>query len=406
MHRGRPQIVILSHQSLKSIPQRRLRRRLGTPVPQAPGAAKRRSTFDKARTSEGIPGDESQNGVPDLPDVALLQEVSKGRQASEHLAREREALRVAKWDRMLEVCRSASTNSLYYAFLPSLVKSGKLRRRIFKGVPDRWRAAVWSAMLLQQDEGKQYDITSYELQYRELQQRASSHDVQIDLDVPRTISGHVLFHTRYGQGQRSLFHVLHAFSLLCSDCAYCQGMGPIVATLLVYYSPERAYGFMVELHNSTGHGLHQTFSPGFPGLLENFYAQRKLCALLCPEVLAALEGKDIVASAYATKWYITLFTNVLPFSTQLRLWDVYFFGGSDALVVAAVAILWSLRALLVRSSFEGCMHLLTREFLPVDDDALLNWIYLVVERDDIRKCLAHARAEYAALVQAGTPPIL
>lgn len=28
----------------------------------------------------------------------------------------------------------------------------------------------------------------------------STFDVQIDLDVPRTISGHVMFHTRYGQG--------------------------------------------------------------------------------------------------------------------------------------------------------------------------------------------------------------
>lgn len=29
---------------------------------------------------------------------------------------------------------------------------------------------------------------------------SSSYDVQIDLDVPRTISGHILFHTRYGHG--------------------------------------------------------------------------------------------------------------------------------------------------------------------------------------------------------------
>ena len=29
---------------------------------------------------------------------------------------------------------------------------------------------------------------------------ASKYDVQIDLDVPHTISGHILFCTRYGQG--------------------------------------------------------------------------------------------------------------------------------------------------------------------------------------------------------------
>lgn len=66
----------------------------------------------------------------------------------------------------------------------------------------------------------------------------STFDVQIDLDVPRTISGHTMFVTRYGTGQRNLWHVLHAFSQLCPTCGYVQGMGPIVATLLCYYDPE------------------------------------------------------------------------------------------------------------------------------------------------------------------------
>jgi hypothetical protein len=64
------------------------------------------------------------------------------------------------------------------------------------------------------------------------------HDVQIDLDVPRTISGHLYFHTRYGLGQRSLFNVLHAFALHCPECGYCQGMGSLAATFLCYLPPE------------------------------------------------------------------------------------------------------------------------------------------------------------------------
>jgi hypothetical protein len=38
--------------------------------------------------------------------------------------------------------------------------------------------------------------------------------------------------------QRSLFHVLHAFSMVCDECGYCQGMGPIAATLLCYFDPQ------------------------------------------------------------------------------------------------------------------------------------------------------------------------
>lgn len=131
----------------------------------------------------------------------------------------------------------------------------------------------------------------------------STHDVQIDLDVPRTISGHTLFVTRYGAGQRSLFHVLHCFSLLCETCGYCQGMGPIAATLLCYFDPEvslthpfyrikceagtrahqqRVYSLMVRLHDV--YGMHSIFAPGFPGLLEAFYVQERLMEYLMPDV--------------------------------------------------------------------------------------------------------------------------
>ena len=43
-------------------------------------------------------------------------------------------------------------------------------------------------------------IESLAQQYREALDKPSTYDVQIDLDVPRTISGHIMFKTRYGAG--------------------------------------------------------------------------------------------------------------------------------------------------------------------------------------------------------------
>jgi hypothetical protein len=43
--------------------------------------------------------------------------------------------------------------------------------------------------------------------YKQALDKPSTYDVQIDLDVPRTISGHVMFRTRYGQGC-VLFHTV------------------------------------------------------------------------------------------------------------------------------------------------------------------------------------------------------
>ena len=51
----------------------------------------------------------------------------------------------------------------------------------------------------------------------------------------------------------------------------------------------------------------------------------------------------ISTTAYAVKWYITLFANTVSFQTQLRLWDVYFLEGPDVMVLMAVAILWGFR---------------------------------------------------------------
>jgi hypothetical protein len=66
--------------------------------------------------------------------------------------------------------------------------------------------------------------------YHENLEKPSSYDIQIDLDAPRTISGHIMFCTRYGLGCVSVptlipalseilplgnvpfFHVLHSFS--------------------------------------------------------------------------------------------------------------------------------------------------------------------------------------------------
>ena len=141
--------------------------------------------------------------------------------------------------------------------------------------------------------------------------------------------------------QRSLFHVLHSLSLRCETCGYCQGMGPIAATFLCYFEPERAYASLVLLHDS--YAMHSIFSPGFPGLLEAIYVQERITEQLLPVVYGAFKKHMISTTSYATKWYITLFANSVPFQTQLRLWDAFLLEGHDLFVIVAVAIVWAYR---------------------------------------------------------------
>jgi len=245
-------------------------------------------------------------------------------------------------------------------------KEGKLRERTYKGIPDRWRRAAWDLLMSRHSGITPRGYEALATEYRDTLDKPSTYDIQIDLDVPRTISGHIMFRTRYGAGlvflcwffrlyltfhlcsQRSLFHVLHAFSLKCSTCGYVQGMGPIAATLLCYFEPERVYASLVILHGA--YKLHDVFNPGFPGMLEAIYVQERIMESMMPAVYAAFKKHMISTTSYATKWYITLFANSVPFQTQLRLWDAFLLEGYDLFIAVAIAIVWVYRGKSLRLS--------------------------------------------------------
>lgn len=93
----------------------------------------------------------------------------------------------------------------------------------------------------------------------------SADDVQIDLDVPRTISDHIMFRRRYEGGQRLLFRVLHCLGLYFPEVGYVQGMASLAATLLCYYDEETTFIMLVRLWELRG--LEKLFRNGFGGLM-------------------------------------------------------------------------------------------------------------------------------------------
>lgn len=333
------------------------------------------------------------NAVPPLPSITSIPRPSHD---------PRENHRIGKWERMLIPASSVpGSRGEGWKWDPRKVK--KRTERIFKGIPDRWRSAAWGSLVEERSlgRGKKVSVAELASRYRDLLDQPSEHDVQIDLDVPRTISGHVLFHTRYGQGQRSLFHVLHAFSLLCPSCGYVQGMGPIAATLLNYFDPERTYAILVRLHDE--YEMHTIFQPGFPGLLESIYVQERLVERTMPGVYQALSKNMISSTSFVTKWYITLFANTIPYQTQLRLWDAFLLEGRDVLVVAAVAILWVVKDQLsaAQANFETILSLLSSTFVVEDEDQMMRWMERLLADRRLRDEMAQWRADWNRLVAEG-----
>jgi len=327
--------------------------------------------------------DEASNMLtlpPGLADIAEDQDNDK----TVDRAQRKEWSRNEKWLQMARKRSDSRGGGMSFDFDTS---DSKLISRTWKGIPDRWRAAAWHSFMSASARRRGPHTPDDELirNFHRLQELNCADDVQIDVDVPRTISMHIMFRKRYRGGQRLLFRVLHAIALYCPDTGYVQGMASLAATLLCYFDEERAFVMLVRLWKLRG--LEQLFRSGFDGLmaaLQEFEDQW----LRGGDVATRLEELGISSTAYGTRWYLTLFNMSVPFPAQLRIWDVFMllgdqpldapsatrevFGGADLDVLHATsaALIDATRDIILDTDFEGAMKTLT-SFVPVRDEDML-----------------------------------
>ncbi|KAF7506127.1 hypothetical protein GJ744_012191 [Endocarpon pusillum] len=307
-------------------------------------------------------------------------------EAREVYMRRKEIERDEKWRKMAKVVsKTPDGGGTRFEFD---THSPKLIERTWKGIPDRWRATAWHAFLSASAKKRKESLSDEELIaiFHEHQSDSSPDDVQIDIDVPRTISSHIMFRRRYRGGQRLLFRVLHAMSLHFPNTGYVQGMAALAATLLAYYDEENAFVMLVRLWDFRG--LDRLYMSGFEGLMEALDDFEKKW-LKGGEIAAKLTELGIPPTAYGTRWYLTLFNYSIPFPAQLRVWDVFMLLGDsdsvsapnvsaqsspfgttlDVLHATSAALIDGTRNILLDSDFENAMKVLT-SWVPIQDEDL------------------------------------
>lgn len=231
--------------------------------------------------------DEAGDMLNLAPGLAAIDEEVLSDKAAAAL-KKKEAERTEKWRKMAKtVKKGRDGEGMEFEFD---TKNQKLIDRTWKGIPEHWRATAWFSFLATsaRNMGSQETVDRLQAEYFRLQDVASPDDYQIDLDVPRTVNGHVMFRKRYRGGQRLLFRVLHAMSIYFPDVGYVQGMASLAATLLCYFEEERCFVMMVRMWRYRG--LERLYQPGFAGLiatLDDFkssWLARKEVAkkLVCP----------------------------------------------------------------------------------------------------------------------------
>lgn len=198
---------------------------------------------------------------PGLADIAESDDDCK----AEESLRRREWEREGKWRKMAKVAEnSRNGGGMVFEFDTT---SAKLIDRTWKGIPDRWRATAWHAFLTAsaKKRGGESDEQLVSI-FKQLLKQGSPDDVQIDIDVPRTINCHIMFRKRYRGGQRLLFRVLHCMSIYFPDTGYVQGMAALAATLLCYFDEEMTFVMLVRLWQLRG--LERLYQAGFEGLMK------------------------------------------------------------------------------------------------------------------------------------------
>lgn len=325
--------------------------------------------------------------APGLGDIAEDEHADKLADA----AKRKEWERSEKWVKMAKVIRKGKDGEgMDFEFD---TKSQKLIDRTWKGIPDRWRSAAWYSFLAASARSRKSRETDEHLtaEFHRLQEISSPDDVQIDLDVPRTINRHIMFRARYRGGQRLLFRVLHAVSLYFPDTGYVQGMASLAATLLCYYDEERCFIMLVRMWRYRG--LEKLYEPGFCGLMDALKELEKRWLNGKPTARKLTE-LSIDPTAYGTRWYLTLFNLSIPFAAQLRVWDVFMLLGEpdlappstssstttsepakvkdnlDILHATSAALMDALQEVLLDSDFENAMKALT-SWIPVKDEEML-----------------------------------
>uniref|UniRef100_A0A182JNQ2 Rab-GAP TBC domain-containing protein n=1 Tax=Anopheles christyi TaxID=43041 RepID=A0A182JNQ2_9DIPT len=254
------------------------------------------------------------------------------REPQETKALEIEMGRVKKWLKLLGL----SSQPVKRPWDDKAVQA-KVRKRVFKGIPEKIRGQVWCKLLnleqvMQAEKGKYKKML-------ELARNWSTEARQIDKDVNRQFRDHIFYRERYSDMQRSLFNVLVAYSMYNSEVGYCQGMSGLAGVLLMYMKEEEAFWALSVLLADAKFAMHGLFIEGFPKLTRFLAHHDKIITKFIPKLKKHFDQCNLDSILYSLKWFFVVFIERIPFSLCLRVWDIYLLDGEKVVTAMAYNIL-------------------------------------------------------------------
>lgn len=181
----------------------------------------------------------------------------------------------------------------------------KLKRRIYKGIPNKLRSEAWKRLLHIEDMIAK-NVGVYQ-QMLKLARTFSTETRQIDFDVNRQFREHVYYCERYSTKQKSLFNVLIAYSMYNMELGYCQGMAGVAGILLMYMDEEEAFWALSIFMCDPKYAMHGLFIEGFPKLQRFLSHHDRILEKFLPKLHKHFSKHSLDAILYSIKWFFVIF---------------------------------------------------------------------------------------------------
>lgn len=212
----------------------------------------------------------------------------------------------------------------------------KVKERCRKGIPSSLRSRAWqylcgSKFLLDHNKGRFEEYLKQEGDPRWVD--------DISKDLHRQFPFHEMFKARGGHGQEDLFRVLKAYTIHNPVDGYCQAQAPIAAILLMHMPAEQAFWCLVSICEKYLPGY---YSAGLEAVQVDGDVLFGLLKKVVPSIYKHLKKHRIEPILYVTEWFMCVFTRTLPWSTVLRVWDMFFCEGVKVMFRVALVLIKNL----------------------------------------------------------------
>ncbi|XP_075510135.1 uncharacterized protein LOC142546347 [Primulina tabacum] len=159
---------------------------------------------------------------------------------------------------------------------------------------------------------------------------------QIEKDLPRTFPGHPALNEK---GRNSLRRVLSAYARHNPSVGYCQAMNFFAGLLLLMMPEENAFWTLVGLMDDY---FEDYFSQEMIESQVDQLVFEDLMREKFPKLVNHLDYLGVQVAWISGPWFLSIFVNMLPWESVLRVWDVLLFEGNRVMLFRTALALMDL----------------------------------------------------------------